>query len=95
MLWLGVLGDTSSGTCCLHAAARLTRQRLDVPGQANSSGMKPVCLLPARRADPGVALTAVARYLPSLLTGGPAALKLAGPFSKVCPRARHLHCRLL
>ncbi|KAL3135547.1 hypothetical protein ABBQ38_006025 [Trebouxia sp. C0009 RCD-2024] len=37
----------------------------------------------AIRADPGVALTAVARYLPKLLSGGTNALKLIGPFSKV------------
>ena len=36
----------------------------------------------AIRADPGVALTAVARYLPKLLSGGTDALKLIGPFSK-------------
>lgn len=37
----------------------------------------------AIRADPGVALTAVARYLPKLFSGGTDALKLIGPFSKV------------
>jgi hypothetical protein len=37
----------------------------------------------AFRQDLGVARTAILRYLPQLLSGGPAALKLTGPFSKV------------
>ena len=37
----------------------------------------------AFRQDLGVARTALLRYLPQLLSGGPAALKLTGPFSKV------------
>ena len=46
----------------------------------------------AIRADPGVALTAVARYLPKLLSGGPDALKLIGPFSKVNGNASCFVC---
>jgi hypothetical protein len=38
----------------------------------------------AMRADPGVLLTAVARYLPALLANGANAAQLTGPFSKVC-----------
>jgi hypothetical protein len=37
----------------------------------------------AFRADPGVAITALARYLPSLISSGGDAAKLTGPFSKV------------
>ncbi|KAK9810598.1 hypothetical protein WJX73_003386 [Symbiochloris irregularis] len=37
----------------------------------------------AMRADPFVAVTALARYAPQLLSTGPAALKLLGPFSNV------------
>lgn len=36
-----------------------------------------------QRADPGVLLTALGRYLPSLITSGADAAKLTGPFSKV------------
>jgi hypothetical protein len=35
------------------------------------------------RYDPGVLISAIARYFPSLLSSGPDALKLTGPFSKV------------
>lgn len=37
----------------------------------------------AFRQDAGAAFTAIARYLPHLLSNGGAALKLSGPFSKV------------
>lgn len=53
--------------------------------------MKPLAraatLLPpvAFRFDPGVAVSAVGRYLPQLLTGGGDAMKLTGPFSKAGP----------
>jgi hypothetical protein len=36
------------------------------------------------RYDPGVLLSAIGRYLPSLASGGTDAMKLTGPFSKVC-----------
>jgi hypothetical protein len=35
------------------------------------------------RYDPGVLLSAIGRYLPSLASGGTDAMKLTGPFSKV------------
>ena len=40
-----------------------------------------VCLRP--RYDPGVLVSAIGRYFPDLLSSGPDALKLSGPFSKV------------
>ncbi len=46
----------------------------------------------ALRGDPGVLLTAFARYLPSLLSTGPVAASLTAPFSKVASQARS--CRL-
>ena len=54
-------------------------QKLMKPLAKAATAVPPIAI----RADPGVALTAVARYLPSLLSGGPTALKLTGPFSKV------------
>lgn len=47
---------------------------------AKASTMMPPA---AFRADPGVLITAFARYLPSILETGPTAAKLTGPFSKV------------
>ncbi|EFN55141.1 hypothetical protein CHLNCDRAFT_35537 [Chlorella variabilis] len=41
----------------------------------------------AFRQDAGAAFTAIARYLPHLLSNGGAALKLSGPFSKVLDEA--------
>lgn len=38
----------------------------------------------AYRFDPGVMVTALGRYLPSLLSSGTDVAKLTGPFSKVC-----------
>jgi hypothetical protein len=38
------------------------------------------------RYDPGVLLSAIGRYLPQLASGGTDAMKLTGPFSKVCPQ---------
>lgn len=37
----------------------------------------------SHRYDPGVLVSAFARYLPSLASGGTDAMKLTGPFSKV------------
>lgn len=37
----------------------------------------------AFRYDPGVVVSALGRYLPQLVSGGPDALKLTGPFSKI------------
>lgn len=54
-------------------------QKLMRPLAKAATAVPPIAI----RADPGVALTAVARYLPRLLSGGPDALKLIGPFSKV------------
>lgn len=54
-------------------------QKLMEPLAKAATAVPPIAI----RADPGVALTAVARYLPRLLSGGPSALKLTGPFSKV------------
>ncbi|DBA66807.1 hypothetical protein WJX79_001706 [Trebouxia sp. C0005] len=54
-------------------------QRLMEPLAKAATAVPPIAI----RADPGVALTAVARYLPRLFAGGPDALKLIGPFSKV------------
>lgn len=39
------------------------------------------------RYDPGVIVSAIARYLPALATGGSDAMKLSGPFSKVLETA--------
>lgn len=41
----------------------------------------------AFRYDPGVAITAIARYLPALLESGPNAARLSGPFSAVLDSA--------
>lgn len=49
------------------------------PLAAASAMMPPAAL----RYDPGVLVTGIARYLPALLSAGPAALGLTGPFSKV------------
>lgn len=54
-------------------------QKLMEPLAKAATAVPPIAI----RADPGVALTAVARYLPRLFSGGPSALKLTGPFSKV------------
>ena len=54
-------------------------QKLMRPLAKAATAVPPIAI----RADPGVAVTAVARYLPRLLSGGPDALKLIGPFSKV------------
>ena len=54
-------------------------QKLMRPLAKAATAVPPIAI----RADLGVALTAVARYLPRLLSGGPDALKLIGPFSKV------------
>lgn len=49
------------------------------PYAAASTAVPPVAL----RFDPGALVTAVGRYLPSLLANGAAAAKLTGPFSTV------------
>ncbi len=49
------------------------------PYASASTAIPPVAL----RFDPGALVTAVGRYLPSLLANGPAAAKLTGPFSDV------------
>lgn len=54
-------------------------QKLMEPLAKAATAVPPIAI----RADPGVALTAVARYLPRLFSGGTDALKLIGPFSKV------------
>lgn len=56
------------------------------PYAAASTAVPPVAL----RFDPGALITAVGRYLPSLLTNGAAAAKLTGPFSKVRLSLRQL-----
>ena len=54
-------------------------QKLMKPLAKAAAAVPPIAI----RADPGVAITAVARFLPRLFSGGPDALKLIGPFSKV------------
>lgn len=49
------------------------------PLAAASTMMPPAAL----RYDLGALITAFGRYLPALLTSGPATMKLTGPFSKV------------
>ena len=66
-------------------------QKLMEPLAKAATAVPPIAI----RADPGVALTAIARYLPRLFSGGPDALKLIGPFSKVTPCSELLHSLLL
>lgn len=66
-------------------------QRLMEPLAKAATAVPPIAI----RADPGVALTAIARYLPRLFSGGPDALKLIGPFSKVRQCSELPHSLLL
>jgi hypothetical protein len=50
------------------------------PGAQKLTYLVPGYLL---RYDPGVVVSAIGRYLPDLLSSGPDAMKLTGPFSKV------------
>lgn len=63
-----------------EAVAEWQRLQVFMRPLADAAAMLPPV---AFRQDAGAALTAVARYLPSLLSNGGSALKLTGPFSKV------------
>ena len=54
-------------------------QRMMEPLAKAASALPPTAI----RLDPGVAVTALGRYLPHLLSSGADASKLVGPFSKV------------
>ena len=54
-------------------------QKLMKPLAKAAAAVPPIAI----RADPGVAVTAIARFLPRLFSGGTDALKLVGPFSNV------------
>ena len=73
-------------------------QRMMEPLAKAASALPPTAI----RLDPGVAVTALGRYLPHLLSSGADASKLVGPFSKVrcasqrdagvCPARAHPQC---
>ncbi|KAL4858768.1 Prolycopene isomerase 1 [Chlorella vulgaris] len=67
-----------------EAVAEWQRLQVFMRPLADAAAMLPPV---AFRQDAGAALTAVARYLPSLLSNGGGALKLTGPFSKVLDEA--------
>jgi hypothetical protein len=62
------------------AVAEWRQLQRDMRPLAQASTVLPPAAL---RADAGVLVTALARYLPSLLQSGATAIKLAGPFSDV------------
>ena len=78
--FLGVLSEAGGPQAVADWQALLAAMQ---PYSKAASALPPL----AFRFDPAVAVTALARYGPQLLTTGPAALKLTGPFSKV-----HLAC---
>ncbi|KIY99783.1 hypothetical protein MNEG_8176 [Monoraphidium neglectum] len=71
-----VLDDMGKGPAAKADWARL--QAVMKPLAKAATLLPPV----AFRYDPGVLVSAIGRYLPKLLTGGPDALKLTGPFSR-------------
>jgi hypothetical protein len=63
-----------------EAVAEWQQLQRDMRPLAQASALMPPAAL---RADAGVLVTALARYLPSLLQSGGAAMQLTGPFSNV------------
>ncbi|KAI8463200.1 MAG: hypothetical protein J3K34DRAFT_527188 [Monoraphidium minutum] len=72
-----VLDDMNKGPAAKADWARL--QETMRPLAKAATVLPPVSF----RYDPGVLVSSIGRYLPQLLSGGPDAMKLTGPFSKI------------